>query len=95
MPPCSYSYNAFGLGEAPSASNPPVFFFGGARRHEWTLPPATVSVWPFEAMYAEEDPDVATEVRSIIECVLTDQIGPAVRDLGAAAEYRRKERGEP
>ena len=49
---------------------------------------------PEEAMYAEEDPDIATEVRSIIECVLTDQIGPAVRDLGAAAEYRRKERGE-
>jgi hypothetical protein len=48
-----------------------------------------------EAMYAEEDPDVATEVRSIIECVLTDQIGPAVRDLAAAAEYRRKERDEP
>jgi hypothetical protein len=43
-------------------------------------------------MYAgEEDPDVATEVRSIIECVLADQIGPAVRDLGAAVEYRRKE----
>jgi hypothetical protein len=40
----------------------------------------------------EEDPDVATEVRSIIECVLADQIGPAVRDLGAAVEYRVKER---
>lgn len=48
-----------------------------------------------EAMYAEEDPDVATEVRSIIECVLTDQIGPAVRDLAAASEYRRKDRDEP
>jgi signal transduction histidine kinase len=48
-----------------------------------------------EAMYAEEDPDVATEIRSIIECVLTDQIGPAVRDLSAAAEYRRKKRDEP
>jgi hypothetical protein len=49
-----------------------------------------------EAMYAgEEDPDVATEVRSIIECVLTDQIGPAVRDLAAAAEYRRDERDKP
>lgn len=54
VPPCSYSYNAFGHGEAPSASNPPDFFFGGARRHEWVLPPATVSVWPYEAMYAEE-----------------------------------------
>jgi hypothetical protein len=42
----------------------------------------------------EEDPDVATEVRAIIECVLADQIGPAVRDLGAAVEYRVKERKE-
>jgi hypothetical protein len=48
-----------------------------------------------EAMYAEEDPDVATEVRSIIECVLTDQIGPAVRDLSAVVEQRRKGRDEP
>ena len=54
VPPCSYSSNAFGRAEAPSASNPPDFFFDGARRHEWTLPPATVSVWPYEAMYAEE-----------------------------------------
>jgi hypothetical protein len=42
------------LDEAPSASNPPDFFYDGARRHEWTLPPATVSVCPYEAMYAEE-----------------------------------------
>lgn len=48
-----------------------------------------------EAMYAEEDPDIATEVRAVIECVLTDQIGPAVRDLSSAAGYRRKERDEP
>ena len=54
VPPCSYSYNAFGPDEAPSASNPPDFFYGGASRHEWTLPAASVSVWPFEAMYAEE-----------------------------------------
>ena len=54
VPPCSYSYNAFGRGEAPSASNPPDFFYGGAARHEWTLSPATVSVWPYEAMYADE-----------------------------------------
>jgi hypothetical protein len=48
-----------------------------------------------EAMYAEEDPAVATEVRAVIECVLTDQIGPALRDLTAAAEYRRKKPDEP
>lgn len=54
VPPCSYSYNAFGLEEAPSASNPPDFFYGGATRHEWTLAPATASVWPYEAMYDDQ-----------------------------------------
>lgn len=54
VPPCSYSYNAFGGNEALAASNPPDFFFGGAQRHEWTLAPSTVCVWPYEAMYAEE-----------------------------------------
>lgn len=54
VPPCSYSYNAFGGDEALSGSNPPEFFYGGATRHEWIMPPATVSVWPYEAMYAEE-----------------------------------------
>ena len=54
VPPCSYSYNAFSRDEAPSASNPPGFFYGGASRHEWMLSAATVSVWPYEAMYTEE-----------------------------------------
>ncbi|WP_158596097.1 ATP-dependent DNA helicase [Oleomonas cavernae] len=54
VPPCSYSYNAFGLDEAPAAANPPDFFFGGATRHKWSLPPATVSTWPYEAMYSDE-----------------------------------------
>ncbi|HWE47830.1 MAG TPA: AAA family ATPase [Caulobacteraceae bacterium] len=54
IPPCSYSYNAFGVAHASSASNPPEFFYGKAKRHEWELDPATVSVWPYEAMYAEE-----------------------------------------
>lgn len=54
VPPCSYSYNAFGLDEALCASNPPDFFFGGATRHEWVLPAATLCVWPYEAMYGEE-----------------------------------------
>ena len=54
VPPCSYSYNAFGRDEAPSGSNPPDFFYDGANRHEWMLSPATVSVWPYEAMYTED-----------------------------------------
>ena len=54
IPPCSYSYNAFGLDSAQAASNPPDFFFGGAERREWALPAATVCIWPYEAMYADE-----------------------------------------
>lgn len=54
VPPCSYSYNAFGLDPAKAASNPPDFFHGGAARREWEMDPATVSVWPYEAMYGED-----------------------------------------
>jgi len=35
----------------------------------------------------EDEMDVATEVRSVIECVLTDNIRPAIRDLRTAAFY--------
>jgi hypothetical protein len=35
----------------------------------------------------EDEMDVATEVRSVIECVLTDNIRPAIRDLRTAASY--------
>lgn len=45
-------------------------------------------------LLGEEDPDVATEVRSVIECSLADQIGPAIRDLATAASYRPKVRRE-
>lgn len=54
IPPCSYSYNAFGPESAQAASEPPDFFFGGADRREWTLPAASVCIWPYEAMYNEE-----------------------------------------
>jgi hypothetical protein len=35
----------------------------------------------------EDEMDVATEIRSVIECVLTDNIRPAIRDLRTAAAY--------
>ncbi len=38
----------------------------------------------------EDEMDVATEVRSVIECVLTDNIRPAIRDLRTAASYGSK-----
>src|SRR5262245_38915547 len=34
-----------------------------------------------------------TEVRSVIECVLTDRLQPAIRDLAAAATYQPKKKG--
>jgi hypothetical protein len=39
-------------------------------------------------LLGEDEMDVSTEIRSVIECVLADSIGPAVRDLRAAAAYR-------
>ena len=54
IPPCSYSYNAFGTESAQAASEPPGFFYGGADRREWELPPASVCIWPYEAMYTDE-----------------------------------------
>jgi hypothetical protein len=41
-----------------------------------------------DLMYAgEEDWDFSTEVRSVVECVRADWIGPAIRDLREAAAY--------
>ena len=41
-----------------------------------------------DLMYAgEEDWDFPTEVRTVIECVRADWIGPAIRDLRDAAGY--------
>jgi hypothetical protein len=53
---------------------------------------ADVPVSPREEvmLLGEAEPDVATEVRSTIECVLADRIEPAVRDLAEAAAYRPK-----
>lgn len=39
-------------------------------------------------LLGEEEMDIATEVRSVIECVLADRLEPAIRDLAAAASYR-------
>ena len=41
-------------------------------------------------LIGEAEMDFATEVRSVIECVLTDSLGPAIRDLAAAASCQPK-----
>lgn len=40
----------------------------------------------------EEEMDAVTELRSVLGCVLLDSIGPAIRDLQAAAVYASKDR---
>lgn len=52
-PPCIYSINAFGSDSLTAFDDPPDFFRTG-QRTTWSLPPATVCVWPYEAMYDEE-----------------------------------------
>lgn len=54
VPPCCYSFNAFGLEPALAEAAPPVWFEEGARTRRWELPPATVCVWPYEEMYGDD-----------------------------------------
>jgi exodeoxyribonuclease V alpha subunit len=51
-PPCIYSINAFGRERLRGFDDPPDFFPTGDRTF-WELPPATVCVWPYEAMYED------------------------------------------
>jgi hypothetical protein len=34
----------------------------------------------------DADPDITSEIRRVLECVLTDGLEPAIRDLSAVAE---------
>ncbi len=54
VPPCCYSYNAFGLNEAPAEAVPPIWFNDGTQNRRWMMPPATVCVWPYEVMYGDD-----------------------------------------
>jgi hypothetical protein len=53
-----------------------------------TPPPETRMTADIESEAGERG--VATEIRAVVECVLLDSLGPAVRDLQAAARYRDK-----
>jgi hypothetical protein len=46
-------------------------------------------------LLGEEEMDVATEVRSVIECVLHDSLEPTLRDLREAASYRPENKTSP
>jgi len=54
LPPCVYSANAFGTDLITSFAPPPSWFRDGTQIAEWPLPPATVSLWPYEEMYNDE-----------------------------------------
>ncbi len=56
-----------------------------------SLTPATLEAVMFAG---EEDLDVTTEVRTVIECVVQDSIQPAIRDLEAAADYQAEKKKE-
>ena len=42
---------------------------------------------------SEEQSDLAQELASVIDCVLADSIGPAIRDLEAASLYKGRKEG--
>ena len=46
-------------------------------------------------LLGKEEMDVATHVRSVIECLLMDNLWSAVRDLAAAASHRPRRSKEP
>jgi hypothetical protein len=52
--------------------------------------PAPTDVETVQA--ADDEDDASTEIRSVIECVLVDSLGPAIRDLEAAPRYGGKNR---
>jgi hypothetical protein len=58
---------------------------GRLRRVHGNLP---VSPREEVMLLGEAEPDVATELRSVIECVLSDRVEPAIQALTEAAAYR-------
>lgn len=54
IPPCCYSINAFGAEEVQAEAEPPSWFKDGTSTRRWPVPPATVCVWPYEEMYADD-----------------------------------------
>ncbi len=44
-------------------------------------------------LVGEEEMDFPTEVRSVIECVLNDNLRPGIRDLAVAASFQPKKKG--
>jgi len=59
------------------------------RNIDATLPPSPQELSKDD--HAEGDLDVASEVRRVVQCVLTDRIDAAIRELTAASVYKPSE----
>lgn len=53
-PPCCFSNNAFGKESTVAQVNSPIWYENQEVR-KWEMPPNTVSLWPYEEMYFEDD----------------------------------------
>jgi len=54
VPPCSFSINAFGSDTIIAETSSPEWYENQEVK-QWEMPPYTVSIWPYEEMYYEED----------------------------------------
>lgn len=54
IPPCCFSVNAFGRDTVEAQVRSPEWYVNQEIR-KWEMPPNTISVWPYEEMYREED----------------------------------------
>lgn len=54
IPACAYSINAFGSEQIKASADPPDFFYDDSESVEFTLPPATACIWPYEIMYGDD-----------------------------------------
>ena len=54
IPPCCFSNNAFGKETVMAQVRSPEWYVNHEIR-KWEMPPNTISVWPYEEMYREED----------------------------------------
>jgi hypothetical protein len=59
------------------------------REIDATLPPSPQELSKDD--HAEGDPDVTSEVRRVVQCVLTDRIDAAIMELTAASIYKPSE----
>ncbi|MCD8176240.1 MAG: hypothetical protein LUE98_01945 [Tannerellaceae bacterium] len=54
IPPCCFSNNAFGKDTTTAQVESPAWYANKETR-KWDMPPFTVSLWPYEEMYYEDD----------------------------------------